>query len=159
MALVLPLVVLFWATGGSLGAVVIGAAAAFVGVHLHETKRLPSAEAPSEDVLEAERRVMAEPLTPAEQSYRRRACMGNRVVERALRAAVFGVVWFPPLLIMTAALLWRLDPKKTPLGPWRREQISLAWCLCGGGLLLLLFYVALSADVTGDAVGLMGKWW
>lgn len=157
-AIVLPLVILFWATGGSIAAVVIGAAMALMVGCLGGEKRLPTATPPSEDTLKAERRAMAQPLTPSEQSYRRRVRMGNRIVERALISAVFGFVWFPPLLLLTSVLLWRLDQRRTPLGPWRRQEARLAWCLCVAGWLLLPVCVMELAEVVGDAVGLMGKW-
>ncbi len=158
-AVALLLVILFWATSGSIGAAVIGAAVALMVGCLRDQARLPTVAPPSGNTLEAERRAMAFCPTPAEQSYQRRVRMGNHVVERALCAAVFGFAWFPPLLILTAALLWRLDQKKTPLGPRRRQQARLAWCLCAIGLLLLLPFCAIAiTQVATDAVGLMGEW-
>jgi hypothetical protein len=157
-AVVVPLALLFWMTGGSLGAVVIGAAAAFLLIQLSDKKRPPSAEVPTEDTLEAERRAMAQPLTPAEQSYRRRQQMGNRVATRAVFAAVFSVAWFPPLAILPAILLWRLDQRKTPLDPWHCHQARFAWCLCALGLVILMICLACIAGETSDAVRLLGRW-
>lgn len=157
-AVVVPLALLFWMTGGSLGAVVIGAAAAFVLIQLNDKKRPPFAEAPTEDILEDERRAMAQPMTPAEQSRRRRLRMGNRVVERALLAAILGVAWFPPLAILPAILLLRLDQRKTPLDPWHRHQARFAWCLCVMGLMVFMISLAYMAGETGDAARLLGRW-
>ena len=157
-AVVVPLALLFWMTGGSLGAVLIAAAAALVSIQLNDKKRPPFAEAPTEDALESERRAMAQPLTPAQQSRRRRLRMGNRVVERALFAAILGVAWFPPLLVLTTILLWRLDQRKTPLDLWHRYQARFAGCLCVMGLVFLMIGLACMVGVTGDAAGLMGRW-
>jgi len=155
-AVVILLLVLFWMTGGSLGAVVIGAGVAMLFCHLREARRGPSVEFPGVDVIEAERRMSDQPLSAREQSYRRREAMGNRVVQRALLAAMYGFAWFFPLLILAAILLLRLDSRL--LTPWTRQQARMGWCLIAVGLLLHMLLVISLMGSPLDRVGLLGRW-
>lgn len=81
---------------------------------------------------------------PAEQSLQRRRHMGEAVALRAWRTAVFAWFCFPPLVFYSAWLVWRLDPKKTPIGRmgtyrrWAAGVISAVVILALGSFLILL---------------------
>ena len=86
----------------------------------------------------------------ADQSRDRRRRMGEAIILRAWRVAIFG--WFacPPLFLYTVYLLVRLDGKKTPPGRVGRCRYVAAWVVVTAGILC---YGSMASLMLGDMMG------
>jgi hypothetical protein len=73
---------------------------------------------------------------PARQSRERPRRMGEAIALRAWRASVFGFFWFPPLLLYSAWLLFRLSRSTLTLGRLGNCRRCGAWTLIIAGSLL-----------------------
>lgn len=73
---------------------------------------------------------------PAEESIQRRCRMGEAIALRAWQVSVIGLLSFPPLLLYSPWLLWRLDTSKTPVGRRGNNRRYAAGVVSAIGILL-----------------------
>jgi len=83
--------------------------------------------------------------------------MGGAIARRAYMASVFALLIFPPLVLYSVYLLWRLDGQKTPLDRRATVQYFAAWFLSAVMLLLWALAVGPLPGMPGGAIGLLSR--
>jgi len=96
-------------------------------------------------------------LDAPSQSLARRRRMGEAIARRAYRASMFAFFMFPPLALYSLYLLWRLNRRKTPLGPSATVRYFVAWSVTAAVVLLWVLLLAPLLGIPTDVIDFLSR--